>query len=70
MDQLFDANPDPAHPPGRTRTTPGARPLAARMRPDALDKFGQEHLLREGSALRVAIEQGKPHSMLLYGPPG
>ena len=31
---------------------------------------GQEHVLGEGSALRTAIEAGKPHSAILYGPPG
>ncbi len=47
------------------------QPLAARMRPATLDEFvGQEHLLGEGSALRTAIEEGRPHSMVLYGPPG
>jgi len=47
------------------------RPLAARVRPLALEDFvGQEHLLAPGSALRSAIELGRPHSMLLYGPPG
>jgi putative ATPase len=47
------------------------RPLATRIRPRTLDEFvGQEHLLGEGSALRTAIEQGRPHSMVLYGPPG
>ena len=41
------------------------------MRPARLDQFvGQSHLLGEGSALRTAIEQGRPHSMVLYGPPG
>ena len=41
------------------------------MRPRTLDDFvGQEHLLGEGSALRTAIESGRPHSMVLYGPPG
>src|SRR5438874_8302866 len=41
------------------------------MRPRSLDEFvGQEHLLAEGSALRTAIEDGRPHSMILYGPPG
>ena len=48
-----------------------ARPLAARVRPRSLREFvGQAHLLRAGSALRTAIEQGHPHSMVLYGPPG
>jgi putative ATPase len=42
-----------------------------RMRPATLDQFvGQEHLLAPGSALRTAIETGRPHSMVLYGPPG
>src|SRR5215218_3274634 len=41
------------------------------MRPAALDEVvGQEHVLAPGSALRTAIEQGRPHSMVLYGPPG
>jgi putative ATPase len=48
-----------------------AAPLAARVRPQDLESFvGQSHLLGEGSALRLAIEQGRPHSMVLYGPPG
>jgi putative ATPase len=58
-------------PTGRTAVPAGAQPLAARMRPAALDEFvGQEHLLEEGSALRTALEEGHPHSMILYGPPG
>jgi putative ATPase len=41
------------------------------MRPQSLDEFvGQEHLLGPGSALRAALEAGRPHSMVLYGPPG
>jgi putative ATPase len=41
------------------------------MRPRSLDEVvGQEHVLGEGSALRSAIESGKPHSAILYGPPG
>jgi putative ATPase len=47
------------------------RPLAARLRPESLVEFvGQTHLLGQDSALRTAIEQGHPHSMVLYGPPG
>tara|TARA_R110000868_G_scaffold8205_1_gene42404 strand:+ start:4116 stop:5426 length:1311 start_codon:yes stop_codon:yes gene_type:complete len=47
------------------------QPLAARMRPRNLDEYiGQAHLLSEGKPLRVAIEQGKLHSMILWGPPG
>jgi putative ATPase len=46
-------------------------PLAVRMRPRSLDELvGQEHVLGEGSALRTAIEAGRPHSAILYGPPG
>jgi putative ATPase len=41
------------------------------MRPRSLDELvGQEQILGEGSALRAAIESGKPHSAILYGPPG
>ncbi|HEY6731480.1 MAG TPA: replication-associated recombination protein A [Solirubrobacterales bacterium] len=41
------------------------------MRPRSLDEVvGQEHVLGEGAALRAAIESGKPHSAILYGPPG
>lgn len=56
---------------GAAKRSSGPRPLAARMRPRTLGELvGQEHLLGEGSALRTAIEQGHPHSMVLYGPPG
>jgi putative ATPase len=41
------------------------------MRPQNLDELvGQEHILGEGSGLRIAIESGHPHSAILYGPPG
>src|SRR5436853_7174549 len=41
------------------------------MRPDTFEEFvGQERLLTPGSALRRAIEEGRPHSMILHGPPG
>lgn len=47
------------------------RPLAARMRPQALaDYVGQEHLLALGRPLREAIERNTLYSMLLWGPPG
>jgi putative ATPase len=32
--------------------------------------IGQQHLLGEGMALRVAFESGQPHSCILWGPPG
>ena len=55
----------------RTGVPLGETPLATRMRPRYLDEFvGQSHLLGEGSALRVAIESGEPHSAIFYGPPG
>lgn len=47
------------------------RPLAERMRPRRLaDMVGQDRLLSEDSALRRAIESGRIHSMILWGPPG
>src|SRR5210317_1642749 len=47
------------------------KPLADRMRPRGLDQvFGQAHLLAPGKPLRQAIEAGKLHSMIFWGPPG
>ena len=47
------------------------RPLADRLRPQNLDEFvGQQHLLGAGKPLRLAIEHGRLHSMVLWGPPG
>jgi putative ATPase len=46
-------------------------PLAERLRPHTLgDIVGQSHLLGPGKPLRLAFESGKPHSMILWGPPG
>jgi putative ATPase len=46
-------------------------PLAVRLRPRALEELvGQRHVLGEGSALRLAIEEDRPPSMILFGPPG
>ncbi len=46
-------------------------PLAERLRPEHLnDVIGQNHLLGAGKPLRLAFESGKPHSMILWGPPG
>jgi putative ATPase len=68
IERLFDLEDSAA---GRTSVPPADLPLAARMRPASLGEFvGQEHLLGRGSALRTAIEEGRPHSMILYGPPG
>jgi len=63
------------------RATPGAvgafpdppphAPLAARMRPRALDEFvGQEELVGPGGPLRELIEGGRVPSLILWGPPG
>jgi putative ATPase len=50
---------------------PEVAPLAQRLRPQSLEEFvGQRHVLGEGSALRLAIEQDRVGSMILYGPPG
>jgi putative ATPase len=47
------------------------RPLADRMRPTTLDEFaGQPQLLDHGKPLRRALEQGRVHSMVFWGPPG
>jgi putative ATPase len=46
-------------------------PLAEQLRPQTLgDVVGQDHLLGEGMALRLAFESGQPHSCILWGPPG
>ncbi|OEG72270.1 replication-associated recombination protein A [Shewanella colwelliana] len=50
---------------------PDFRPLAARMRPETLEQYmGQGHLLGEGKPLRQALEAGRAHSMMFWGPPG
>ena len=48
-----------------------AAPLAERLRPKSLgDVIGQQQVLGEGMALRLAFESGQPHSCILWGPPG
>jgi len=48
-----------------------AAPLAERLRPRQLDEvIGQRHLLGPGKPLRTALETGRLHSMILWGPPG
>jgi putative ATPase len=65
---LFGNEPRPSA-RGKAVTMP--RPLADRMRPGTLDEIvGQDHLLGPGKVLRVAIETGELHSMILWGPPG
>ena len=49
----------------------GAQPLAARMRPAAVEEIaGQDHILGPGKLLRRAIDADRLGSIILYGPPG
>ena len=57
MSGLFDSTPPP--------------PLAEALRPKSIDEvIGQTHLLTAGKPLNLAFASGKPHSMILWGPPG
>ena len=61
---LFDDEP-------KARNTESSAPLAERMRPRTLDEFvGQEALIGPGRPLRLAIEQDRLQSVILWGPPG
>ncbi|MFN7368916.1 MAG: replication-associated recombination protein A [Burkholderiales bacterium] len=52
-------------------TQPAHAPLAERLRPASIDEvMGQSHLLGVGKPLAVAFASGRPHSMILWGPPG
>ncbi|MBK8767040.1 MAG: replication-associated recombination protein A [Burkholderiaceae bacterium] len=54
-----------------TEPVPLDAPLAERLRPRHIDEVvGQAHLLGPGKPLRVAFESRRPHSMILWGPPG
>ncbi|MBI2994105.1 MAG: replication-associated recombination protein A [Gammaproteobacteria bacterium] len=54
-----------------TKTPEDFHPLADRIRPRKLEDFvGQSHLLAAGRPLRQAIETGRLHSMVFWGPPG
>ena len=67
MERLFGNEDAPAATPAAYE----AVPLATRLRPQTLDELvGQQQLLAPGSALRRAVEEGHPHSMILHGPPG
>ncbi|HEY0317065.1 MAG TPA: replication-associated recombination protein A [Solirubrobacterales bacterium] len=69
-EQLFDTEPEGTS-ESRLDELAADAPLAVRMRPRNLDEVvGQEHILGDGLALRTAIEAGRPHSAILYGPPG
>src|SRR5881628_1318232 len=46
-------------------------PLAERLRPRTIaEVIGQQHLLGPGKPLAIAFASRKPHSMILWGPPG
>ncbi|AFZ83819.1 recombination factor protein RarA [Candidatus Kinetoplastibacterium blastocrithidii TCC012E] len=46
-------------------------PLAERLRPKNLDDvIGQSHLIGINKPIRIAIDSGKLHSMIMWGPPG
>jgi len=50
---------------------PDYHPLADRMRPQSVEEFaGQQHILAPEKPLRIAIENGRLHSMVFWGPPG
>jgi putative ATPase len=52
-------------------STSSSAPLAERIRPRTIaEVIGQQHLLGPGKPLAVAFASGKPHSMILWGPPG
>jgi putative ATPase len=77
MADLFqdDVPPHLAAPHAAARAAPFAlnaeAPLAERLRPRSLDEvIGQPELLGPGKPLRVAFDSGRPHSMILWGPPG
>jgi len=57
MNGLFASNPPP--------------PLAEALRPKTISEvIGQSHLLADGKPLNLTFASGKPHSMILWGPPG
>ena len=57
MDDLFKTEP--------------AAPLAESLRPKTIaEVIGQSHLLGEGKPLNLVFKSGRPHSMILWGPPG
>jgi putative ATPase len=48
-----------------------APPLAEALRPRTIDEvIGQSHLLGPGKPLNLVFKSGRPHSMILWGPPG
>jgi putative ATPase len=57
VDDLFKTEPSP--------------PLAEALRPRTIGEvIGQSHLLGPGKPLNLVFKSGRPHSMILWGPPG
>jgi putative ATPase len=47
------------------------RPLADRLRPQTLsDVVGQDHLLAPTGPIGRMVAENRPHSIVLWGPPG
>jgi putative ATPase len=69
-DALFDVA--PRVPKGSLSGAADAHaPLPVRMRPRSLDELvGQEHLVADGSPLRLVVDQDQPMALILWGPPG
>ncbi|HEX4079779.1 MAG TPA: replication-associated recombination protein A [Rhizomicrobium sp.] len=62
MPDLFEAG-------GLQESAP--RPLAERLRPQALaDVVGQDHLLGPAGPIGRMVTENRPHSIILWGPPG
>ena len=61
----------PTSPTSPTSLASHHQPLAERLRPRTLGEvIGQQHVLGPGMPLRLAFESGRPHSCILWGPPG
>src|SRR5450755_1312571 len=62
MSDLFEAGGLPGDAP---------RPLADRLRPKSLaEVVGQDHIIGPEGPIGRMIAQGRPHSIILWGPPG
>ena len=71
MNDLFGDLPESGPESGPAPVPSADAPLAERLRPRHLDEvIGQRDLLGPGKPVRVAFESGRPHSMILWGPPG
>ncbi|CAN5211331.1 replication-associated recombination protein A [soil metagenome] len=70
-DSRFDDEPACSAATAPRRSADAAAPLAERVRPRRIDEvIGQQHLLASGKPLAIAFASARPHSMILWGPPG